>query len=197
MPAAVSIKVTASQVRCLRRIQGSARSRRIWSRATGLLMLAQGKSCQEVAKVLGICVDTVTDWKRRWACEGMKSLEDKPRSGRPPTVTKKYLRLLEEAVERGPQAYGYLFSVWSSGRLAAHLERKTDISLRGKRLRAYLKKLGFVYRRPKHSLKGRQNPQEVRAAEKHLHALKKGLFAQEPNTNSGSRMKPTSIFTLT
>ena len=197
MPAAVPIKVTASQVRCLRRIQGSARSRRIWSRATGLLMLAQGKSCQEVAKILGICVDTVTDWKRRWAREGLKSLEDKPRSGRPPTVTRKYLRLLEEAVERGPQAYGYLFSVWSSGRLAAHLARKTDIPLRGKRLRTYLRKLGFVYRRPKHTLKGRQNPQEVRVAEKHLHALKKGLFAQKPDTSSGSRMKPTSIFTLT
>jgi len=174
MPAAVPIKVTASQMRCLRRMQASARSSRIWSRATGVVMLTQGKGCQEVAKVLGICVDTVTDWKHRWALEGLKSLEDKPRSGRPPTVTRKYLRLLEEAVERGPQAYGYLFSVWSSGRLAAHLARKTDISLRGKRLRTYLGKLGFVYRRPKHTLKGRQNPQEVRAAEKHLHALKKG-----------------------
>src|SRR5881394_706259 len=183
MPAAVSIKVTASQVRCLRRIQRSVSSRRIWSRATGLLMLTQGKSCQEVAKVLGVCGDTVTDWKDRWVRGGLKSLEDKARSGRPPTVTPKYLKLLEEAVERGPQAYGYLFSVWSSGRLAAHLERKTGISLRGKRLRIYLRKLGFVYRRPKHTLKGRQNPKEVRAAEKHLHALKKGLFAQEPDTS--------------
>jgi transposase len=160
-------------------------------------MLAGSKSCREVAKVLGVCMDTVTDWKVRWARQGLKSLEDKPRSGRPPTVTAKYLRLLEEAVERGPRAYGYLFSVWSSGRLAAHLERKTKISLRGKRLRIYLRKLGFVYRRPKHTLKGRQNPQEVRAAENHLHALKKGLFVQEHDTNSGSRTKPTSIFTLT
>jgi transposase len=160
-------------------------------------MLTQGKSCQEVAKVLGVCLDTVTDWKGRWVCAGMKSLEDKPRSGRPPTVTAKYLRLLEDAVDRGPRAFGYLFSVWSSGRLAAHLERKTGIPLRGKRLRAYLRKLGFVYRRPKHTLKGRQNPREVRAAEKHLHALKKGLFDQGLDTNSGSRTKPTSIFILT
>jgi transposase len=197
MPAAVSFKVTASQMRRLRSTQASARSRRIWSRATGLVMLSQGKRCQEVAKALGICTDTITDWKRRWTREGLKSLEDKPRSGRPPSVTPKYLRLLKEAVERGPQAYGYLFSVWSSGRLAAHLERKTRISLRGRRVRVYLGKLGFVYRRPKHTLKGRQNPKEVRTAEKHLHALKKGLFAQEPGTNSGLRTKPTSIFTLT
>lgn len=197
MPAAIPLKVTASQMRCLRRIQASARSRRIWSRATGLVMLSQGKACQEVAKVLDICADTITDWKRRWTRDGMKSLEDKPRSGRPPSVTPKYLRLLKEAVERGPQAYGYLFSVWSSGRLAAHLERKTSITLRGKRVRIYLGRLGFVYRRPKHTIKGRQDPKEVRAAEKHLYALKKGLFAQKPGTNSGSKMKPTSIFTLT
>lgn len=197
MPAAIRIKVTGSQSRYLRRVRAAARSRKVWSRATGIMMLARRAGCQEVAKTLGICIDTVTDWKRRWSREGVDSLRDKPRSGRPPRATPKYLRLLEEAVERGPRAFGYLFSVWSSGRLAAHLERKTRISLKGKRVRKYLLTMGFVYRRPKHSLKGRQNRAEVRAAEKHLHALKKGLFALAPDTNSGSKMKPTSIFTLT
>ncbi len=197
MPAPVSIRVTGSQKRCLRRILASVESRRVWSRATGLLMLAQGQSCLDVAKVLGICEDTVTNWKRRWIREGTASLEDKPRSGRPLTVTPRYLRLLSQAVERGPHAYGYLFSVWSAARLAAHMNLKTGIPLRSNQLRKHLRNLGFVYRRPKHSLKGRQNPREVRAAEKHLHALKKGLSAETPGSSSGSRTKPTSIFTLT
>lgn len=197
MPAAVPIRITGSQTRYLRRTRASAQDRRVWSRATGLLMLAEGKRCQDVAKSLGISIDTVTDWKRRWIRDGVSSLTDKPRSGRPPRVTPRYLRLLEQAVERGPRAFGYLFSVWSSGRLAAHLEKITGIALKAKRVRTYLVKLGFVYRRPKHSLKGRQDPAEVKAAERHLHALKKGLFAQEPDTNSGSRTRPTSIFTLT
>ncbi len=197
MPASVLIRVTASQRRCLRRVLSSTKSRRTWSRATGLLMLAQGQSCLDVARVLGICEDTVTNWKRRWIRDGTASLQDKPRSGRPMTVTPRYLRLLAQAVERGPHSYGYLFSVWSAARLAAHLKLKTGIPLHINQLRKHLKSLGFVYRRPKHTLKGRQDPKEVRAAEKHLHALKKGLFAQEPATNSGSRMKPTSIFTLT
>lgn len=160
-------------------------------------MLAEGKRCQDVAKSLGVNIDTVTDWKRRWIRDGVVSLTDKPRSGRPPRATPKYLRSLAQAVERGPRAYGYLFSVWSSGRLAAHLEKRTGVGLKAKRVRAYLVKLGFVYRRPKHSLKGRQDPAKVKAAVRHLHALKKGLSGPEPATNSGSRTRPISIFTLT
>lgn len=197
MPAAVPIAATGSQRRVLKRTRASAESRRVWCRATGLLMLIDGKRCQDVARSLGVSIDTVTDWKYRWIREGSASLKDKPRSGRPPRVTPKYLRLLEEAVERGPHAYNYLFSVWSTGRLAAHLEKKTGIALKAKRVRSYLAKLGFVYRRPKHSLKGRQDPAEVKAAERHLHALKKGLFGLGPATNSGLKTRPTSIFTLT
>ena len=197
MPAPVLIRVTASQRRCLQRILASTQARRIWSRATGLLMLARGQNCQDVAKVLGISDDTVTNWKRRWIREGMSSLQDKPRPGRPPKVTKRYVRLLGEAVDRGPRAYGYLFSVWSAARLAAHLALKTGISLRPNQLRHHLNDQGFVYRRPKHTLKGRQNPREVKAAEKHLQALKKGLYVVDLDTSSGSKTKPISIFTLT
>lgn len=196
MPVGISIKVTTPQRRCLQRIQSRGGSRRDWSRATALLMLAQGQSCQDVARVLGVCLDTVTNWKRRWNRGGVSGLEDKPKPGRPPTVTPRYLQLLREAVDRGPQTYGYLITVWSSARLAAHLEKKTHIRIGPKQLRKHLQRLGFVFRRPKHTLKSRQNPQEVRAAEKRLSALKKGLVAPAPGTNSGSRTKPTSTFTL-
>lgn len=160
-------------------------------------MLAQGQSCRDVAQILGISDDTVTNWKRRWIRAGMSSLEDKPRSGRPPKVTPRYLRLMSQAVDRGPRTYGYLFSVWSAARLAAHLAVKTGISIRPNQLRQHLKSQDFVFRRPKHTLKGRQNPREVRAAEKHLHALKKGLFVVDLDSSSGSKTKPISIFTLT
>jgi transposase len=196
MPVGVPIKITAAQRRCLQRIRARGESRRDWSRVTALLMLEQGQSCQNVARVLGVCLDTVTNWKRRWNRGGVSGLKDKPGSGRPPTVTPRYLRLLRQAVDRGPQAYGYLITVWSSARLAAHLEKKTHIRIGPKQLRRHLQRLGFVYRRPKHTLKSRQNPQEVRAAEKRLLALKKGLVARAPGTNSGSRTRPTSTFTL-
>lgn len=196
MPAGVPIKISTAQRQCLRRVQAKAESRRTWSRATGLLMLAHGQSCQDVARSLGVCLNTVTNWKRRWNQGGASQIKDKPGSGHPLTVTPKYLRWLEEAAERGPQAYGYLFTVWSSARLAAHLEKRTRIRIGPKQLRKHLKKLGFVYRRPKHTLKSRQNRREVRAAEKRLHALKKGLVHRAPDSNSGSRTRRTSTFIL-
>lgn len=159
-------------------------------------MLAEGRSCQEVARTLGVCLDTITNWKRRWNQGGAFRLKDQPGSGRPLTVTPKYLRLLEEAVERGPQAYGYLFTVWSSARLAAHGEKRTRIRIGPKQLRKHLQKLGFVYRRPKHTLKSRQNRREVRAAEKRLQTLKKGPVDREFDTSSGSRTRRTSTFIL-
>ena len=196
MPTGVSVKISTAQRRCLQRFQGKAESRRTWSRATALLMLSQGQSCQDVARTVGVCLDTVTNWKKRWNQGGAFRLKDKPGTGRPPRVTPRYLRLLEEAVERGPQAYDYLFTVWSSARLAAHLEKRTRIRVGPKQLRKHLKKLGFVYRRPKHTLKSRQNRREVRAAEKRLQALKKGPVGRESDTNSGSRTRSTSTFTL-
>ena len=197
MPVGVPIKISTAQREGLRRVQERSASRRTWARATALLMLVQGQRCRDVAQILGICLDTVTNWKRRWNQGGAFRLQDKPRSGHPPTVTPRYLRLLEEAVERGPQAYRYLFTVWSSARLAAHLERRTRIRIGPKQLRKHLKKLEFVYRRPKHTLRSRQNRREVQAAERRLQALKKGFEAREPDTSSGLRTRPTSIFTLT
>src|SRR5262245_33923153 len=105
MPIGVSIRISTSQRQCLQRIQASTDSRRTWSRATGLLMLAQGQRCQDVARILGVCLDTVTNWKRRWNQGGPFRLKDKPGSGCPPRITPRYLRLLEEAVEKGPQTY--------------------------------------------------------------------------------------------
>lgn len=195
MPAAIPIRCTAVQIRSLRKLQATTRSRRAWSRITALLLLVQGRRCQDVAKALGVCPETITHWKRRWIQGGAFRLKDRVHSGRPPVVTPKYLHLLEEAVDRDPPAYGYLFTVWSAARLAAHLERKTGIRIGPKQLRKYLKKLGFVHRRPKHTLKSRQDPHEVRLAKKRLDALKKGLCGREPATSSGSRTRRISTFT--
>jgi transposase len=124
-------------------------------------------------------------------------MADGPRMGRPPNARGRYLKVLKEAVERGPHAYGYLFTVWSAARLAAHMKAKTRIGLSDKQLRVWLQRLGFVYRSPKHTLRSRQNRRHVHAAKLRLEALKKGLSRLLGDSSSGSRMKQTSICILT
>ncbi|MBZ5707898.1 helix-turn-helix domain-containing protein [Nannocystis pusilla] len=57
-------------------------------RAKLVLLAAEGHSNQEIARRLGCHVDTVRVWRGRFARDGrVVTLEDRPRSGRPPRVS--------------------------------------------------------------------------------------------------------------
>jgi putative transposase len=58
-------------------------SARLFRRATGLLALNRGETLEAVAGLLGVTNDTVRAWRQRYQADGLKSLIDKPRSGRP------------------------------------------------------------------------------------------------------------------
>ncbi len=58
-------------------------SARLFRRATGLLALNRGETLEAVAALLGVTNDTVRAWRQRYQADGLKSLIDKPRSGRP------------------------------------------------------------------------------------------------------------------
>jgi transposase len=58
-------------------------SARQFKRATGLLALDRGETLEAVATFLGVTNDTVRAWRERYQADGLKSLVDKPRSGRP------------------------------------------------------------------------------------------------------------------
>lgn len=54
-----------------------------FKRATGLLELDRGKTYQAVAETLGVSHVTVSSWRQSYQKQGLKCLEDAPRSGRP------------------------------------------------------------------------------------------------------------------
>ena len=56
---------------------------KVFKRATGLLELDRGKTFQAVAETLGVSRQSVDNWRDKYQREGLKSLQDKPRSGRP------------------------------------------------------------------------------------------------------------------
>ncbi len=125
----------------------------------------------------------------------MASLRDKPGSGRKPKATPGYRKELGTALRKGPLAFGYAFSVWSIARLNVHLQKKTGIVFSDEWLRTLVKAEGFVYRRPKHTLKGKRNERAFRKAQRALDRLKKGLYFPPPITSCGTRTSPSSTFT--
>jgi putative transposase len=59
---------------------------KIFKRATGLLELDRGKTLTAVAETLGVSYVTVAAWRDGYKKQGLKCLEDAPRSGRPPEI---------------------------------------------------------------------------------------------------------------
>lgn len=54
-----------------------------FKRATALLELDRGKTLCAVAETVGVSRVTVSGWREGYQREGLKVLQDKPRSGRP------------------------------------------------------------------------------------------------------------------
>jgi len=87
-------------------------------RARIVLLAAAGRSTRSIAKEVGVQPRIVSLWRRRFADEGLKGLEDKPRPGKEPIYTqatdKRILALLDKPPPAG-------FARWTGPLLAAAL----------------------------------------------------------------------------
>ncbi len=86
----------------------------------------------EIARRLGVSDDTVRVWRRRWDGDaGLKSLDDKHRTGRPATVkASTRAKLVSIACERPDENDRRPFrDVWSYASLQKELERQTGVLL--------------------------------------------------------------------
>jgi putative transposase len=59
----------------------------VFKRATALLELDGGKTLRQVSHSLGLSYPTALAWRGRYIAEGLASLQDKPRSGRPVEIS--------------------------------------------------------------------------------------------------------------
>src|SRR5438046_817445 len=90
-------------------------------RARAVLLMAQGMSGVEVAERTGYTVVQVSRLRRRFAEHGLKGLHDRPRSGRPPTITaRKRAQIVALTLKPAPPGLTH----WSTRDLA----RKTGVS---------------------------------------------------------------------
>lgn len=103
----------------LARLQRSTRVPAGFSRrARVVLLLADQVSGAEVARMTGYTVVQVSRLRRRFVEEGLAGLKDKPRSGRPPSIT---ARKRAQVVARTLKPPGDGLTHWSSRELAAEV----------------------------------------------------------------------------
>src|SRR3954465_2658008 len=182
----LTVRLKPWESRKLRQLRDHATSARVVKRAACLLRSAAGDRATDIARVLGLSVDAVTDIRRRWRRRRVRSVQDRPRSGRPPRATAVYLRELRRAMRAGPLRRGYVFTVWSVARLGAYLKRRTGVRLGLTRMRGLLAGEGFVIGRPGHTLRGKRDEGEYERARRRLARLKRGRCDRALPTSCGT-----------
>lgn len=88
-------------------------------RARIVLAAVAGQPNEAIASRLGICVDTVRKWRRRFAERGLPGLDDRPRTGRPRRFSPLQVAQVKALACTPPAEADTALSRWSSAELAA------------------------------------------------------------------------------
>jgi transposase len=112
-------------------------------------LFAAGVRQVDIARRLGVCHQTVSDWHAIWREGGKEGLRGAGRAGRRPKLTKEQLAEVEAALEKGPTANGYATQLWTLQRVAEVIERVTGVRYhRGHVWRILREQLGWTRQRP-------------------------------------------------
>ena len=116
---AVPVMLSAGERTTLnKRVRGAKTARRDRLRAQIVLAAARGQPNARIAAGLGISVDTVRKWRRRFAVRG---LADLPRPGRPRRIGEMDRAAVVALACQLPAATGVLLGRWTGPELAAEL----------------------------------------------------------------------------
>jgi transposase len=126
------------------KIVEKGRDWRLRHRAQTLLYFGDGWRAKAIARQQNLHLDTVYDRRKHWLTEGFASLADKHRCGAPPKVS---------AVHREQLRLWATQEALTARQLLTKLKEEFDIVLHPNTLAVTLKKMKFVWKRTRHSLK--------------------------------------------
>ena len=145
-------------------------------RARAVLLTLSGWTSPRIAEAFGVREDTVRLWRSDFMRDGVAALKATVAPGPAPVKSAAALRvvtpLLEAPVADRPN--------WTIPRLRAEIEAQAGVRISRSQLSKVLRKK-FRWRRPRHTLKGRQDAAEVERVGLRLHC-------------ASSRPKPVTSF---
>ena len=118
-------------------------------RLHGVLLVAEGMSCPEAARLLGQAPRTVEYWVRAFERDGLGGLRERRRPGRPSLLTPRQLEQVSLTLQHPPEEAGLDSSVWDGRTLATLLESRFSVTLGIRQCQRLLRKLGFRSLKPR------------------------------------------------
>jgi len=160
------IEATAEQRVELRGLAGSS-EREEADRARAILLSLDGWTSERIAAAFCAQPDSVRHWRWIFGREGVAGLRARKAPGPEPKKARAALSVIEELLAPGISDRPN----WTLPRLADEIERRTGERISKSRL-SVVRKGGFAWRRPRRTLRGRQDADAVDRSGLRLRLLK-------------------------
>jgi transposase len=134
-------------------------------RLHGVLLVAQGLTCPEVAGLLGDAPRSVEYWVRRFEEDGLAGLQEGERSGRPRRLSAKQWGEVDAILRKSPRDVGLGGNLWDGKTLSAWIERQYGTVLRVRQCQRLFRQLGFRLRKPR-PMVAQADPEQQKAHKK-------------------------------
>jgi transposase len=118
-------------------------------------LLERGEPRHLVARILGVCPETLSRWKRMARAGGLQA---KPQPGGVNRLTDADCRELETLLSKGAVAHGWLNNLWTAGRVGRVIEKRFGIKYHPAHVSRILRlRLNWTCQRPEQHYKGRDD----------------------------------------
>lgn len=115
-------------------------------RAHAVLLVKEGRTISEVAKLFYVDEDSVRNWVAKWNEEN--EVKDAPRSGASCKVTNEIEKEIVFLVEENkPYEHGMFCSGWDCNELRIYLKQQRSVAVSNEQIRKILKRNGFNWRK--------------------------------------------------
>ena len=156
--------LTESQRQTLENIRKYDPSPRARTRAHSILLSSRRVTIKEIVRIYQVDRDTIASWIKKWEHDGIESLYDKPRCGRPSKLTLEEKELAQQYIKEEPRCLK---------QVAERLSQKTAKRLSISSLKRLAKKARLRWKRVRKSLKSLRDPEAFSQCQRELEALQK------------------------
>ena len=190
------LKLTSEQWEEVDRLRMKTSSADVFRNCLILLKSSMRETIASIATQMGCGTDTVVRVRRLYRQQGVAGLQPAKPGGRTSRATPEFIAKMKEVVGTNPLTLGYGFSLWSATRLAEHLAKVTGVHFGDDQMLRLLRRHGYSFQRPKHTLKGKRDEAAYEQARKELAELKKTPCPTRLLRLSSSRMRSRYIACL-
>jgi len=150
-PAVKLRSLTTEEVSEIRRLAGSRKEpHRLVQRAKVIEAMLDDPKLYAIQAGLQagfIGVQSGVTWVKRFNEKGVAGLEDKPKSGRPPTHDQKVRSALISLATQKPDTLGYPFKLWTLERLQTVFKEREGVHLSDSTIWEWVEGEGFKWKR--------------------------------------------------